>query len=215
MSRDLMIQLAGLHSFAFALFHMSFWKLFRWDRELAKVGLPTRAVTQILNLRLIYVFLGMGTLFWGSMMEGPSGLLIALGLAGSYGRVTAGGGRTASMTPAVPNGICRSSAPRASNLPAPAAQSYCPTLWGSCAAASGTTSRRVITRSAASSIACFSAARCCCHRPRLANAAIAAIASSQPTTSVPPRLTETRPAAAIMRAPRRTPPDRAPRAGAA
>ena len=40
-------------------------------------------------------FLGMGTLFWGSMMEGPSGLLIALGLAGSYGRLTAGGGRMA------------------------------------------------------------------------------------------------------------------------
>lgn len=62
MSRDLMIQLAGLHAFAFALFHMGFWKLFRWDRELAKVGLITRAVTQILNLRLIYVFLGTGTL---------------------------------------------------------------------------------------------------------------------------------------------------------
>lgn len=62
MSRDLMIQLAGLHSFAFALFHMSFWKLFRWDRELTKVGLITGAVTQILNLRLIYVFLGIGTL---------------------------------------------------------------------------------------------------------------------------------------------------------
>lgn len=39
--------------------------------------------------------LGMGTLFWGSMMEGPSGLLIALGLAGSYRRLTAGGGRMA------------------------------------------------------------------------------------------------------------------------
>ncbi len=62
MSRDLLIQLAGLHSFAFALFHIGFWKLFRWDRELAKVGQATRAVTQILNLRLIYVFLGMGTL---------------------------------------------------------------------------------------------------------------------------------------------------------
>jgi hypothetical protein len=35
--------------------------------------------------------LGMGTLVWGSMMEGPSGLLIALGLAGSYSRLTAGG----------------------------------------------------------------------------------------------------------------------------
>lgn len=62
MSRDLLIQLAGLHSFAFALFHMAFWKLFRWDRELAKVGVATRAVTQILNLRLIYLFLGMGAL---------------------------------------------------------------------------------------------------------------------------------------------------------
>lgn len=40
-------------------------------------------------------FLGMGTLFWGSMMEGPSGMLIALGLAGSYSRLTAGGGRMA------------------------------------------------------------------------------------------------------------------------
>src|SRR5215208_805993 len=39
--------------------------------------------------------LGMGTLFWGSMMEGPSGLLIALGLAGSYGRLTRCAGRMA------------------------------------------------------------------------------------------------------------------------
>jgi hypothetical protein len=69
MSRDLVIQLAGLHSFAFALFHMSFWKLFRWDRELAKVGLVTRAVTQILNLRLIYVFLAMGALCFAFTRE--------------------------------------------------------------------------------------------------------------------------------------------------
>src|SRR5215212_340513 len=38
-------------------------------------------------------FLGMGTLFWGSMMEGPSGILIGLGLAGSYSRLTTSGGR--------------------------------------------------------------------------------------------------------------------------
>src|SRR5687768_3428650 len=40
-------------------------------------------------------FLGMGTLFWGGMMEGPSGMLIALGLAGSYSRLTASGHRMA------------------------------------------------------------------------------------------------------------------------
>lgn len=62
MSRDLLVQLCGLHSFAFAVFHLAFWKLFDWKRELHKVGLPTRAVTQILNLRLIYFFLGVGVL---------------------------------------------------------------------------------------------------------------------------------------------------------
>lgn len=39
--------------------------------------------------------LGMGTEFWGSMMEGPSALLIALGLAGSFGQLTGSAGRMA------------------------------------------------------------------------------------------------------------------------
>ncbi len=38
--------------------------------------------------------LGMDSLFWGAMMEGPAGLLIALGLAGSYRLLTDGAGRT-------------------------------------------------------------------------------------------------------------------------
>ena len=62
MSRDLLVQLCGIHSFAFAAFHLAFWRLFNWKRELSKVGLPTRAITQILNLRLVYVFLGIGVL---------------------------------------------------------------------------------------------------------------------------------------------------------
>lgn len=60
MSRDLLVQLAGMHCFGFAAFHLAFWKLFDWKRELARVGLPTRAIAQILNLRLIYLFLGVG-----------------------------------------------------------------------------------------------------------------------------------------------------------
>lgn len=60
MSDDLLVRLAGVHSFGFAAFHLAFWKIFGWKRELAKVGLPTRAITQILNLRLIYLFLGVG-----------------------------------------------------------------------------------------------------------------------------------------------------------
>ena len=69
MSRDLLVQLCGLHSFAFALFHLAFWKLFNWKRELQKVGLPTRAITQILNLRLIYFFTGIGVLCFAFTQE--------------------------------------------------------------------------------------------------------------------------------------------------
>ena len=69
MSPDLLVQLCGLHSFAFALFHLVFWKLFRWKHELQKVGLPTRAITQILNLRLIYLFAGVGVLCFAFTQE--------------------------------------------------------------------------------------------------------------------------------------------------
>lgn len=62
MSQDLPLLLCALHSFAFAAFHLAFWRLFGWKSELAKVGLPTRAIVQILNLRLVYVFAGVGTL---------------------------------------------------------------------------------------------------------------------------------------------------------
>lgn len=76
MSKDLLVQLCGLHSFGFAAFHLAFWKLFDWKRDLQRVSFATRAVTQILNLRLIYVFLGIGVLcfvFTRELHETPLG----------------------------------------------------------------------------------------------------------------------------------------------
>ncbi len=58
MNDRVLIYLCGAHSLGFAVFHMLFWKLFRWNEDLLKTSLATRAVTQILNLRLIYLFLG-------------------------------------------------------------------------------------------------------------------------------------------------------------
>ena len=88
MSPDLLVQLCGLHSFAFALFHLAFWKLFHWKHELQKVGLPTRAITQILNLRLIYLFAGVGVLCFAFTQELHSTalgrtLLVFMSLSGS------------------------------------------------------------------------------------------------------------------------------------
>lgn len=69
MSRDLIIQLAGAHSFGFALFHLAFWKLFGWKRDLAGNTPANRAIMQILNLRLVYVFLGAGVLCFAFTAE--------------------------------------------------------------------------------------------------------------------------------------------------
>ena len=51
------VMLGGLFNLAFALFHMLFWKVFRWKRTLAGLNRINRAVMQILNLCLTFVFL--------------------------------------------------------------------------------------------------------------------------------------------------------------
>lgn len=73
---ELLVRLGGAHSFGFALFHLAFWKLFDWKRDLARNSLANRAIVQILNLRLIYVFLGMGTAcfaFTDALLHTPLG----------------------------------------------------------------------------------------------------------------------------------------------
>ena len=51
------IFLCGLYSIAFAIFHLLFWKLFSWKKELEKLSFANRGIVQILNTRIIYFFL--------------------------------------------------------------------------------------------------------------------------------------------------------------
>jgi len=46
----------ALGNLAFMAFHLSFWRLFAWRNELAKLHWTNRAIMQVLNLRLTYVF---------------------------------------------------------------------------------------------------------------------------------------------------------------
>ena len=57
MDTDTIILLCGLHSLGFALFHMAFWKLFRWPLSLGDTTLANRAILQIANVQLIWIFL--------------------------------------------------------------------------------------------------------------------------------------------------------------
>ena len=47
---------AAIFNAAFAAFHLGFWRLFRWRSELAKLTSLNRAIVQVLNLCLTFVF---------------------------------------------------------------------------------------------------------------------------------------------------------------
>ncbi|HEX2724703.1 MAG TPA: hypothetical protein VHN20_02665 [Beijerinckiaceae bacterium] len=52
--------LAGLFDLAFAAFHVAFWRMFDWPRRLSASGAINAAITQTLNIVLIFVFLAYG-----------------------------------------------------------------------------------------------------------------------------------------------------------
>jgi hypothetical protein len=54
---EVMILLGGFYNLGFAIFHLMFWRLFRWKRDLSSLTFINRSVTQILNLCLTFVFL--------------------------------------------------------------------------------------------------------------------------------------------------------------
>jgi hypothetical protein len=51
------IYIGGFYHIAFAVFHLLFWRLFDWKNDLRRLSFINRGVMQILNLRIIYVFL--------------------------------------------------------------------------------------------------------------------------------------------------------------
>ncbi|MXV53167.1 hypothetical protein GS399_19550 [Pedobacter sp. HMF7647] len=51
------IFVCAMYCLALAIFHAMFWKLFKWEKDLASLTSANRAIIQILNCRLIYFFL--------------------------------------------------------------------------------------------------------------------------------------------------------------
>lgn len=59
-----LLAVAGLYNLAFAVFHLFFWRLFRWDQELPRLGMANRGIVQVLNLCLTYLFAAMAFILW-------------------------------------------------------------------------------------------------------------------------------------------------------
>jgi len=86
-SDRVLLLLCAAHSFGFAAFHLGFWKVFAWREELPRMSVANRAILQISNLRLIYVFLGVGALcltFPEELVQTALGNAFLLGMAGFW-----------------------------------------------------------------------------------------------------------------------------------
>ena len=53
----LVIYACGLYSLAFALFHIGFWRIFSWTKELKKLSFANKGIMQILNVQIVYYFI--------------------------------------------------------------------------------------------------------------------------------------------------------------
>jgi len=47
----------GIYNIVLIIFHLTFWKLFKWKKDLVSLTFVNRAVMQVLNLSLTFVFL--------------------------------------------------------------------------------------------------------------------------------------------------------------
>ena len=82
-----LLALCAAHSLGFAAFHLGFWKLFDWREQLPRLSVANRAILPILNLRLIYVFAGIGTLcllFPDELANTALGRALLLGMSGFW-----------------------------------------------------------------------------------------------------------------------------------
>ncbi len=79
--------LCGLYNLAFAAFHLYFWKIFKWKEDFKRNTIANRAIIQILNIRLIYIFLLMSFIYFfypKQLLESELGLVLLVGFLGFW-----------------------------------------------------------------------------------------------------------------------------------
>ena len=84
---DPVLVLCAAHSLALAVFHMAFWRLFRWPATLRETTFANRAILQIANVQLIWVFLGVAALclwFPAELRGTPLGRTVLTGMSGFW-----------------------------------------------------------------------------------------------------------------------------------
>ena len=59
---EILLLIGGIYNLLFAVFHLLFWKIFDWKNDLALLTLVNRAIMQVINLCLTFVFIIFGVI---------------------------------------------------------------------------------------------------------------------------------------------------------
>jgi hypothetical protein len=87
MDKTFLLYLCGAYNLAFAIFHISFWKIFKWKEDLKGNSVGNRAIMQILNIRLIYIFFLMAFIYFfypDQLLETKIGFVLLIGFLGFW-----------------------------------------------------------------------------------------------------------------------------------
>jgi hypothetical protein len=87
MNKTLFLNLCGVYNLAFAIFHILFWKIFKWNEDLKGNSIGNRAIIEILNIRLIYIFLLMSVIYFfypDQLLETKIGFVLLIGFSGFW-----------------------------------------------------------------------------------------------------------------------------------
>jgi len=82
---EILIKAGGVFSICFVIFHLLFWKIFHWREDLRSLSFLNRAIMQVVNLSLTFVFAIFGYLSLAhseELLQSPLGhsLLVLIAL---------------------------------------------------------------------------------------------------------------------------------------
>jgi hypothetical protein len=81
------VQIGGVINLLFAIFHLSFWKLFDWYHSLATLSPDNSAIMQVLNIHTAYilvVFFILSLVFSNEIITTKLGRMFGMAIAGFW-----------------------------------------------------------------------------------------------------------------------------------
>lgn len=87
MDKISILYICGFYNFFLAVFHVLFWRIFKWKETLIKGTKANAIATQIMNIQLIYLFLFMSVVylvFPQELLNSDIGYVLLVGYAGFW-----------------------------------------------------------------------------------------------------------------------------------